>query len=153
MTSTLRNIRRLSRFIYNLSFEFDPTQNQGSFRDFGADFPSKIAPSAMISEKSGPISSKISLDCEGNEPKTQVIKKTPLLLTRKGKSLEMEIAPDALKRYLLYAEKALQTPSPFFPQPLQDDSIIQWAQKRALLPPHWADSWDEYIQEHLHELI
>ncbi len=48
-------------------------QNQGSFRDLGTDFSSKIAPSAMISEKFWSISSKISLDSEGNEPKTQVI--------------------------------------------------------------------------------
>ena len=32
----------------NLSFEFDPTLNQGSFRNLGTDFSSKIAPSAMI---------------------------------------------------------------------------------------------------------
>ena len=60
----------------NLSFEFDPAQTQGSFRDLVADFSSKIAPSAMISEKSAQFSSKISLDSEGNQPKTQV-KKIP----------------------------------------------------------------------------
>lgn len=62
----------------NLNFEFDPSQTQGSFCDLGAAFSTKIASSATISEKFGPISSKISFDSEGNEPKTQVSKSLEL---------------------------------------------------------------------------
>jgi exonuclease V gamma subunit len=77
----------------------------------------------------------------------------PLLFTKKGKAVSIDIAPDAFTRYLQYAKKALSYPSPLFPQSFKDDTIVQWANRRHLLPPKWEESWEEYFKEQLHELI
>ena len=77
----------------------------------------------------------------------------PLLFTKKGKIATVDLSSDALVRYLHYAEKALMTPSPLFPQKMRDDTIVQWASRRNLLPDSWEESWEPYFKEHLHELV
>lgn len=83
----------------------------------------------------------------------QLYPELPLLFTKKGKAAFVAIAPDALIRYLEYAEKALSHPSPLFPQSFKEDAIVQWASRRNLLPDQWEESWAEYFKEQLHELI
>jgi exodeoxyribonuclease V gamma subunit len=90
-----------------------------------------------------------------------------LLLTKKGKVSELKPSREALERYILYAEKALTMPSPLHPKwarglfkegkiPVsEEDEIIQWAQKRDLLPPIdlWLKAWSPYLQEAVNELL
>ncbi len=98
----------------------------------------------------------------------QLLPDLPLLLTKKGKTSKIVPHPDALEKYLLYAEKALTIPSPLVPKwarsiliegkiPEVDehDSVIDWVQTRNLLPPGelWLQEWRPYLQEAFHELL
>jgi len=90
-----------------------------------------------------------------------------LLMTKKGKISEIKPSPDALEKYVRYAEKALTMPSPLYPKwarglfkegkiPLaEEDEIISWAQSRDLLPPIdlWLEAWNPYLQEVVNELL
>lgn len=94
----------------------------------------------------------------------------PLLMTKKGKiSTLLPSDPLAsLKKYLIYAEKALTTPSPLFPKwgrtilnegkiPLtdEDDPVMAWMQTRDLIPPQeaWLQLWKSDFQKVFHEIV
>lgn len=98
----------------------------------------------------------------------QLFPQLPLLLTKKGKVSAISPHPDALERYLLYAEKALTTPSPLIPkwarsiliegkipQAEEHDTVTHWVQSRHLLPPEelWLQEWKPYLQEAFRELL
>ncbi|HEX2580086.1 MAG TPA: exodeoxyribonuclease V subunit gamma [Rhabdochlamydiaceae bacterium] len=83
-----------------------------------------------------------------------------LLMTKKGKISEIKPALDSLEKYLRYAEKALTMPSPLHPKwaktilkegkiPSEEDLIVDWAQKRNLLPPMdlWLKAWSSDLEE------
>ncbi len=89
-----------------------------------------------------------------------------LLFTKKGKVSELKPSPAALEKYIVYAEKALTMPSPLHPKwarglfkdgkiPAEEDEIIEWAQKRNLIPPVdlWLKAWNPFLQEVVHELL
>ncbi len=93
-----------------------------------------------------------------------------LLLTKKGKEIDLNLKDPllALQQYLLYAERALTTPSPLLPKwarsifnegkiSLSDDEddVVSWIQKRSLLPAReaWINMWDSHLREVFHDLL
>jgi exodeoxyribonuclease V gamma subunit len=100
----------------------------------------------------------------------QLFPSLPLLLTKKGKVCSKNVIDpkNALSRYLLYAEKSFNAPSPLFPswaraiftegkipRGQEEDPILAWAKERHLLPPdeEWVNHWRLYLQEMMHELF
>ena len=98
-----------------------------------------------------------------------VLKEASLFLTKKGEAAAPVVADplEALNRYLKYLKQGLQTPSPLLPEwgrkifkggniPTEsDDEIVQWAQKRNILPPaeSWLADYKPLIDEAFRELI
>ena len=98
-----------------------------------------------------------------------VLKEASLFLTKKGEVVTPTLSDplEALHRYLKYLNKGLQTPSPLIPAwgrrifkggtlPTEsDDEIVEWAQKRNILPPleTWLADYKPVVDEAFRELI
>ena len=99
---------------------------------------------------------------------THLFPNLPLFLTKRGKVRTKSPSQDALERYLLYAEKAFNSPSPLFPawaraifkegkvpRMQEEDPILTWADERNLLCPQetWIEMWKPYLQEAFREFL